>query len=131
MGGLTAVVKTDIIQFILLLLGGVVVATVALNKLGGFSALYETAGEMMHLHLPNDHPKLPQLGIITMLLLNIQYWGCNQVILQRALAARSLRDAQIGLLVGGLLKYLTAALIIIPGLALIGILNPEKFPTHR
>ena len=45
------------------------------------------------------HQQLPWLGILAMNLLNLQYWGCNQVILQRSLAARSLKDAQIGLLV--------------------------------
>lgn len=131
MGGLGAVVKTDLIQFVLLVFGGLVLSAIALNEVGGFSALYEKAGKSMHLHLPNDHPKLPWLGIITMLLLNLQYWGCNQVILQRVLAARSLRDAQIGLLVGGLFKYLTAALIIFPGIALIGILGSENALTDK
>ena len=126
MGGLSAVVKTDVIQFVLLLGGGAVLLGIALRELGGFPALYEKAGESMHLHLPNTHPKLPWLGIVTMFLLNLQYWGCNQVILQRALAARSLRDAQIGLLVGGVFKYLTAALIVLPGVALFGILGERE-----
>jgi len=55
-----------------------------------------------------------------MALMHIQYWGANQVILQRALAARSLKDAQLGLVVGGFLKYIVAALIIIPPIALVG-----------
>ena len=131
MGGLSAVVRTDLIQFVLLLGGGSVLLGIALSELGGFSALYEKAGDSMHLHLPNNHAKLPWLGIVTMFLLNLQYWGCNQVILQRALAARSLRDAQIGLLVGGVFKYLTAALIVLPGVALIGILGEEGALTDK
>jgi len=65
-----------------------------------------------------------------MLLLNLNYWGCNQVILQRALAAKNLKEAQIGLLVGGVLKYVMALIIIIPGIALAGILveNPLQDP---
>jgi SSS family solute:Na+ symporter len=125
LGGLSAVVRTDLIQFLLLIGGGTVLLGIGLKELGGFAALYEKAGVRMHLHLPNDHPKLPWLGIATMILLNLQYWGCNQVILQRALAARSLRDAQIGLLVGGVFKYLTAALIVLPGIALFGILGHD------
>jgi SSS family solute:Na+ symporter len=131
MGGLSAVVRTDLVQFLLLIGGGSVLLGIALSELGGFGALYGKAGEAMRLHLPNTHPKLPWLGIVTMLLLNLQYWGCNQVILQRALAARSLRDAQIGLLVGGTFKYLTAALIVLPGVALIGILGKEGALTDR
>jgi SSS family solute:Na+ symporter len=58
-----------------------------------------------------------------MLLLNLNYWGANQVILQRALAARSLRDAQLGLLAGGVLKYLTALVTAVPAIALAVILK--------
>jgi solute:Na+ symporter, SSS family len=125
-GGLGAVVKTDIIQFVLLLGGGVTLAWLALDKVGGFAELQRTAGDKMHLHLPNSHQQLPWLGILAMNLLNLQYWGCNQVILQRSLAARSLRDAQIGLLAGGFFKFLTAGMLVLPGIALIGILGPGK-----
>jgi SSS family solute:Na+ symporter len=131
MGGLNAVVRTDLIQFALLLGGGLVLLGIALNELGGFAALYEKAGDRMHLHLPNTHAKLPWLGIVTMILLNLQYWGCNQVILQRALAARSVRDAQVGLLVGGAFKYLTAALIVLPGVALFGIRGEGRALTDK
>jgi len=122
-GGLGAVVKTDIVQFVLLLGGGLTVTWLSVAKLGGPGALHSVTGDMMHLHLPNTHDKLPWLGIVTMHLLNLQYWGCNQVILQRSLAAKSLRDAQIGLLVGGFFKFLTAAMLVIPGIALVGILG--------
>ena len=55
-------------------------------------------------------------------LLNLNYWGANQVILQRALAAKSLWHAQVGLLVGGVLKYVMLLIIVIPGIAMAGIL---------
>jgi len=125
-GGLSAVVRTDVVQFFLLLGGGLTVAGLAVAKLGGFGALYAQVPQAMHLHLPNSHPQLPWLGIVTMNLLNLQYWGCNQIILQRALAARSLRDAQIGLLVGGFFKFFTAAMLVLPGIALLGILGEER-----
>ena len=125
-GGLGAVVKTDIVQFVLLLGGGLTVMFLAVHEVGGFGRLQATLGDHMHLHLPNSHPQLPWLGIVTMNLLNLQYWGCNQVILQRSLAARSLRDAQLGLLVGGLFKFVTAAMLVLPGVALIGILGEER-----
>ena len=119
LGGLTAVVRTDAIQFVLLLGGGVILMVLAVNELGGWGKLYDTG--LMHLHLPADHPKLPWTAIGAMLLLNLNYWGSNQVILQRALAARSVRDAQLGLLAGGVLKYLIAAITVIPAIALAGI----------
>ena len=65
---------------------------------------------------------MPWTALIGMNLLNLNYWGANQVILQRALAAKSLRHAQVGLLVGGVLKYVTLLIIVIPGIALAGIL---------
>ncbi len=124
-GGLGAVVRTDIVQFVLLLGGGLTVTGLAVHQLGGWDALMTVTGDRMHLHLPNDHAQLPWLGIITMNLLNLQYWGCNQVILQRSLAARSLRHAQAGLLVGGFFKFFTAAMLVLPGVALVGILGRD------
>ena len=117
-GGLDAVVRTDLVQFLLLLGGGVTVTVLAVHRAGGWTELRAAVPQLWHLHLPVDHPKLPWPGIGAMLLLNLQYWGCNQVILQRALAARSLRDAQVGLLVGGAFKFVTAAMLVLPGIAL-------------
>jgi len=126
MGGLRAVVRTDVIQFVILVAGGFITLFIAVKHLGGWEQLWGKTGHLMHLHLPSDHDTLPWTGIIGMLLLNLNYWGANQVILQRALAAKSLRDAQIGLLVGGGLKYIMAIIIIIPGIALAGILREKS-----
>ncbi len=122
-GGLTAVVRTDIAQFVLLLGGGVLLTYLSIDRLGGWSQLYAKSSTLMHLHLPSSHPTIPWTALLGMNLLNLNYWGANQIILQRALAAKSLRHAQVGLLVGGLLKYLMAAIIVIPGIALVGILG--------
>ncbi len=122
LGGLRAVVRTDLVQFVLLLGGGLITVSVAVHHLGGWSALFTETGHLMHLHLPRDHQTLPWTAIIGMNLLNLNYWGANQVILQRALAAKSLRDAQVGLLVGGVLKYAMLLIIVIPGIAMAGIL---------
>ncbi|MEL6143580.1 MAG: hypothetical protein AAFU67_18415, partial [Bacteroidota bacterium] len=59
LGGLSAVVKTDIIQFVILLTGGIVVTLVAIHHLGGWEQLYIKTPEKMHLHLPANHEKLP------------------------------------------------------------------------
>ena len=137
-GGLAAVVRTDIIQLITLLGGASIVLVLAVKAIGGFSELYNPANypdittgrdHLMHLFLPSDHSKVPWPAVFFgMALLHIQYWGANQVILQRALAARSLKDAQIGLIVGGFLKYVFAALIIIPPIALVGFYKPLEDP---
>jgi SSS family solute:Na+ symporter len=121
LGGLSAVVRTDIAQFVLLLAGGLLTLGYSISALGGWEQLFLQTGDLMHLHLPATHPDLPWIGLAGMCLLNLNYWGANQVILQRALAAKTLRDAQIGLLVGGCFKYLMVLIIIVPAIALAGI----------
>jgi len=123
LGGLSAVVKTDIIQFTVLIVGGAVVCFTAVNQLGGWDQLYAQTPEKMHLHLPADHPTLPWTHLFGLFLLNINYWCANQTVMQRALAAKSVRHAQTGLIAGGLIKYIMAVIIIIPGIALYGILG--------
>jgi len=125
LGGLGAVVKTDIIQFSILLAGGFVVLFVSIYHLGGWSELYNKTPQLMHLYLPADHDTLPWIHIFGLFLLNINYWCANQTIMQRSLAAKSLKEAQIGLMVGGVMKYVMAVLIVVPGIALYGILGPD------
>lgn len=126
LGGLAAVVKTDIIQFSILLIGGIAILLVSVHHLGGWSELYNSRTEhLMHLHLPSDHPKLPWTLMFGLAFLNINYWCANQSVVQRSLAARSLKDAQMGLMAGGVLKYFMAVIIIVPGIALAGILGKE------
>ena len=122
-GGLSAVVKTDIIQFSVLLIGGTVVCWIAVSELGGWGALYEKTPEKMHLHLASTHPTLPWTHMLGLFFLNINYWCANQTVMQRALAARSVAHAQTGLMVGGVLKYFMAIIIVVPGIALYGLLG--------
>ena len=127
-GGLGAVVKTDILQFAILLVGGVVITFVIVSKLGGWGELYNKTPQLMHLHLPADHHQLPWIHMFGLFLLNINYWCANQTIMQRSIAARSLREAQVGLMVGGVMKYVMAIIIVIPGIALYGILQEQGSP---
>lgn len=122
-GGLSAVVKTDIIQFSVLLIGGIVVCLTAVYHLGAWEQLYIKTPEKMHLHLAADHPTLPWTHLFGLFFLNINYWCANQTVMQRALAAKSVAHAQSGLMVGGLIKYFMAIIIIVPGIALYGILG--------
>ena len=123
LGGLNAVVKTDIIQFLILLTGGAIVCYFSINALGGWEQLYIKTPEKMHLHLDSDHPVLPWTHLLGLFFLNINYWCANQSIMQRAIAAKNLSHAQSGLMIGGFLKYLMAIVIVIPGIALFGILG--------
>lgn len=123
LGGLSAVVKTDMIQFVILLTGGIAVLWVAIRALGGWTELYVQTADKMHLHLPANHETLPWTHLFGLFFLNINYWCANQTVIQRSLAAKNLKEAQTGLLVGGVLKYVMALIIIIPGIALYGILG--------
>ena len=123
LGGLNAVVKTDLIQFSILLLGGIIVCITTIDLLGGWEQLYIKTPNRMHLHLPKNHPTLPWTHIFGLFFLNINYWCANQTVMQRAIAAKTVSHAQTGLMVGGLIKYLMAIIIIIPGIALYGVLG--------
>ncbi len=123
LGGLQAVVKTDVLQFGILLFGGIAILLTSINLLGGWRELYVAAPDHMHLYLPADHEKLPWTHMFGLFFLNINYWCANQTVMQRSLAAKNLKHAQMGLLAGGALKYLMALVIIVPGVALYGILG--------
>ena len=123
-GGLSAVVRTDIIQFSVLTFGGLTILAICLTKIGGWNKLYELSPEKMHLFLGSDHKYLPWTHILGLFFLNINYWCANQTVIQRSLAAKSLGHAQTGLMVGGLLKYLMALIIVVPGVILYN-LNPN------
>lgn len=95
----------------------------AIHHLGGWRELYVQTPEHMHMYLPADHPKLPWIHMFGLFFLNINYWCANQTVMQRSLAAKSLRHAQMGLMAGGVMKYVMAVLIVIPGIALYGMLG--------
>ena len=117
-GGLSAVAWTDVIQVVFLTLGGMITTIIALNHvtpeggvLHGLDFIYEHAGEKFHMILKRDNPEFFNLPGIAVLIgglwvANLYYWGFNQYIIQRALAAKSLREAQRGLAFAGFLKLL-------------------------
>ena len=125
-GGLKAVIWTDFMQSVLLLLAGVFVAALVfaqpeIGGLGGLlakdSALPE-AEQKFHLYLPPDHPQLPWTGVFSgLLIIHIFYWSTNQFIAQRALAARSEFDARMGIIAAGFLKLLIPFISIATGVA--------------
>lgn len=125
-GGLKAVIWTDVMQSVLLLMAGVFVAALvfAQPEIGGLGGLLAKdaalpEGEQkFHLYLPTDHPQLPWTGVFSgLLMIHIFYWSTNQFIVQRALAARSEFDAKMGILVAGFLKLLIPFVSIATGVA--------------
>ena len=126
-GGLKAVVWTDVVQVIVLLLGGLLASVLVLEELGGsfwggLSTLYERAPEKFDVILDRSNPEyinLPGISVLIggMWIANLYYWGNNQYIIQRALAARSLREAQVGTAFAALLKLVIPLIVVIPGIA--------------
>ena len=131
-GGLKAVAWTDVVQVVFLVFGGLVTTYMALDAVGGegggplqgFSTLFESTRDHFHMiatadEKPEVFSDLPGLGIILggIWLTNIGYWGFNQYIIQKGLAAKSLKDAKTGLLFAGYLKILIPLIVVIPGIA--------------
>ena len=121
-GGLAAVVYTDMIQAVVLLLGTVLLTYMVFSHPNvGFSMDAVTAAvssENLLLLRPLDDPHLPWLGtLIGVPLLGFYFWCNNQYIIQRILGARSIDDARWGALFGGLLKLPVLFIMVLPGVA--------------
>jgi SSS family solute:Na+ symporter len=127
-GGLKAVAWTDVVQVVVLMAGGLVTTVLAVSALGdggfwgGLGILLEKAPEKFDMILSSDHPNyadLPGISVLIggMWIANLFYWGCNQYITQRALAAKNLKEAQRGLVFAGYLKLLIPIIVVVPGIA--------------
>ncbi|MDR1172009.1 MAG: sodium/solute symporter, partial [Bacteroidales bacterium] len=140
-GGLKAVAWTDVIQVAFLIGGGLVTTFIALDAVSGGNGVFEgfreilaKAPERFHmviekgmLSIPDGTDgatkdaflDLPGVAVIlgSMWLTNICFWGFNQYIIQRGLAAKSVKEAQYGLAFAGFLKMLVPLLVVIPGIA--------------
>ncbi|SDE02157.1 sodium/sugar symporter [Kordiimonas lacus] len=129
-GGLKAVAFTDIIQVVLLVFGGLMIAYIMLDKvsdgagvIAGFTMLMDQAPEKFDMILSKDNPyynDLPGISVLIggMWIMNISYWGFNQYIIQRALAAKSLQEAQKGITFAAFLKLLMPLIVVLPGIAM-------------
>ncbi|XP_059140927.1 sodium/glucose cotransporter 4-like [Physella acuta] len=134
-GGLTAVIWTDFIQTIIMLVGAFVLMIRAFYEVGGFNAMVEkypsavaesalmsnnTCGfpreDYMHLFRDPVSSDLPWPGILGLTINSIWYWCSDQVIVQRALAAKSFTHAKAGTLLCGYLKILPLFLLVFPGM---------------
>lgn len=127
-GGLSAVAWTDVIQVVLLVTGGLITTVIALvhispdgSILHGFTYIFNQAPDKFQMILKNTNPQfknLPGIGVLIggMWVANLYYWGFNQYIIQRALAAKSLKEAQRGVAFAGFLKLIIPVLVVIPGI---------------
>jgi len=126
-GGLKAVVWTDVIQVIVLMFGGLVSSYLVLQALGGsflggLEELYVRAPEKFDMILEKGHPEysnLPGISVLIggMWIANLYYWGNNQYIIQRSLAAKNLKEAQVGTAFAALIKMILPIVVVIPGIA--------------
>jgi SSS family solute:Na+ symporter len=135
-GGLKAVALTDIIQVVLLVFGGLLIAYISMNEISGgagaiagFKMVLEQAPDKFDMILSKDNPhymSLPGISVLVggMWIMNLSYWGFNQYIIQRALAAKSNREAQKGIIFAAFLKLLMPVLVVLPGIAAV-ILAPD------
>ena len=145
-GGLKAVALTDIVQVTLLVMGGLLVTGITLNELGGdagiiggFVTLTERLPEHFDMILSPDSPHFRELPGIAVLLggmwiANLSYWGFNQYIIQRGLAAKSIEEAQKGVVFAAYLKLLMPVIVVLPGIAAVmlapGLERPDQaYPT--
>ncbi|GAA6764075.1 sodium/sugar symporter [Flavobacterium johnsoniae] len=140
LGGMKVVAYTDVIQVAVLIIGGLVTSYIALttvgqyfgvgeNAIAGFKVLMKEAPEHFKMIIPKPTASSSQLEIDKYLtfpgllsyaagiwIINLNYWGCNQYITQRALGA-DLQTARTGILFAGMLKLLMPLIVMLPGIA--------------
>jgi len=131
LGGMKVIGYTDVIQVVFLIFGGLVTTYLALDKVAelngqhgmvdGFNYMMSQSGDHFHMIFKKDSPNFPSLPGLTVLLggmwiVNLNYWGCNQYITQRALGA-DLKTARSGILFAAFLKLLMPVIVVLPGIA--------------
>src|SRR5580658_544669 len=140
LGGMKVIGYTDVIQVLVLIVGGLVTSYVALtmvsekfglgkDALAGFNELIKDAPDHFHMILSKPDPNTSQNDVNKYLILpgiamyfagqwivNLNYWGCNQYITQRALGA-NLQTARTGILFAALLKLMMPVIVMLPGIA--------------
>ncbi len=131
-GGLKAVALTDIIQVVLLIIGGALITHITLSQVGGgdafggFQRLMAEFPERFDMILSKDNPQyknLPGIGVILggMWVMHFSYWGFNQYIIQRALGAKNVKEAQTGIMFAAFIKILMPFIIVVPGIAAVAL----------
>ena len=145
LGGMKVIGYTDVIQVFFLILGGLVTTYIAVNLvaehygqtgvLNGLNIMREQAGDHFHMIFKKDNPNyldLPGLSVLIggMWIVNLNYWGCNQYITQRALGA-DLKTARGGILFAAFLKLLMPVIVVLPGIAAFILYKQDVFDFHN
>lgn len=144
LGGMNVIGYTDVIQVVFLILGGLVTTYLALDlvaehygssgALNGFNLMTENSADHFKMIFKKDDPyymDLPGLAILVggMWIVNLNYWGCNQYITQRALGA-DLQTARSGILFAAFLKLLMPVIVVLPGIAAFVLYKEGVFTTE-
>ena len=137
-GGLGAVVWSDLIQGLALLAGGALVFFLALNVIGdgegifaGWRHFADVNEEKLHVVRAWNDPDIPSLSLLTGLWIPVLfYWGLNQFIVQRTLAAGSLAEGQKGILFAAAIKLFLPFLVVLPGIMAVQILGDDFDPQN-
>jgi len=125
-GGLSAVMYTDAVQAVILILGSLMITIYAYNAIGGWDAVYAiTDSSHFDVMKPIDDENMPWPSVFTgVLLIGFYFWGTNQYITQRTLASKNIREGQWGAIFAGFLKLSILFIMIFPG-AFARVLYPE------
>jgi len=144
LGGMKVIGYTDVIQYFFLILGGLVATYIALHLvaeksgqsglLAGFKIMTTEASDHFHMIFKKDSPNyvsLPGLSVLIggMWIVNLNYWGCNQYITQRALGA-DLKTARSGILYAAFLKLLMPVIVVLPGIGAYVLYQKGMFHTE-
>ena len=122
-GGLAAVIYTDLVQTLILVVGAVVLTVLGMNAVGGFTALRAAVpADYFHMIKPASDSAFPWTGIFFGApILGIWYWCTDQVMVQRVLSARSEGHAKAATIFAGFLKILPVFILVLPGLIAIAL----------
>ncbi|MDD5061230.1 MAG: solute:sodium symporter family transporter [Candidatus Neomarinimicrobiota bacterium] len=116
-GGLKGIAWADLFFGSSLIFGGILTLIIGLGHVGGLGNFLEVNQDKMHMILPSNDPVLPWTALVIGLWLpNFYYWSVNQFITQRTLAARNLREGQLGIIFASFLKLITPFIIVFPGI---------------
>lgn len=118
LGGLSAVIYTDLVQMFILIIGSITLTLIGLNEAGGWANLVaNTPADFWSMFKPLTHPDFPWTGIIFGApILGLWYWCTDQYIVQRVLSAKNLTNAQSGTIFAGYLKILPVFILVLPGI---------------
>ncbi len=115
-GGLKAVAWADLFQGSALIIGGAITMILGFKAIG-VRSFFEHNADKLHMILPRDHSVLPWTALVVGLWIpNFYYWGLNQYICQRTLAAKTLKQGQLGVIFAASLKLIIPFIIIFPGI---------------